>query len=699
MATRTYTLKVAQAKPSLRIDYAGLLNEEQLAAVEAGEGPTLVIAGAGSGKTRTLTFRVARMLERGVPPEGMLLLTFTNKAAREMTRRVQELAGGFVDVRRILGGTFHHAAHTLLRQHASAIGFTESFTVLDREDARDLMASCVGERKAPKGAPRFPKAEVLLDLVSTAINLQKSVAEVLVERRPQFLPMAEEVLGVARRFQVRKQQMNLMDFDDLLLHLKRLLVEAPEVRAKLTERFRCVLVDEYQDTNRLQGDLVDLFAGERRNLTVVGDDCQSIYSFRGADFTNIIDFPKRYPDCGVYPLTRNYRSTPEILKLANASIALNLRQFPKQLTASRDAGPAPVVVPTQDVDEQATFVAQRVLELRDEGMPLEEMAVLYRAHTQSMELQLELARRGIPFRVRSGVRFFEQAHIKDVLAHLRFVNNPGDELAFKRTVKLVRGVGHASADSLWTALQALGSALPLVEALEHPDVKGHVPKKATAGYKRFTALMARLTRPGASSTPGQLIDDVLGGGYADYLRDEFAAQERRADDIRQLAEFAGRYEDLPRFLSEIALVSEFSAEDALAGEAPDEYLTLSTIHQAKGLEWRAVFVIWLSEGRFPMMNATRTLEEEEEERRLFYVAVTRARDELALTYPLTAHLRSGDRMILRISRFLDELPTGSDTPYDRLILESVVVPGGVPALEAGEYRSREPEEPDEPEGA
>ncbi|MBN1205318.1 MAG: ATP-dependent helicase [Myxococcaceae bacterium] len=682
MATRTYTLKVAQAKPpALRIDYAALLNEEQLRAVEAGEGPTLVIAGAGTGKTRTLTFRVARLLERGVPPEGILLLTFTNKAAREMTRRVEELAGGFVDVRRILGGTFHHAGHTLLRQFGQNLGFSQGFTVLDREDARDLMASCVAERKISRER-RFPRAEVVLDVVSTAINLQRSLVEVLVEERPQLVPLAEEVLAVALRFQQRKQQMNLMDFDDLLLHLKRLLAEHPAVRAQLVERFQCVLVDEFQDTNRLQGDLVDLLAGERKNLTVVGDDCQSIYSFRGADFTNIIDFPQRYPGCGVYHLTRNYRSTPEILQLANTSISLNQRQFPKQLTAARASGPKPVVVPTRDVDEQAAFISQRVLELREEGVPLEEMAVLYRAHSHSMELQLELTRRGIPFRVRSGVRFFEQAHIKDVLAHLRLAHNPGDELAFKRVVKLVSGVGQVTAEALWAALLALPPELPLKERLSHPEVRRHVPRKAGTGFIRLSTLMARLTREEAARTPGQLIEDVLSGGYGEYLREEFGTEERREDDLRQLAEYAGRFEDLPRFLSEIALVSEFSAEDATSVEAPDEFLTLSTVHQAKGLEWRAVFVIWLVEGRFPLVTAIRNPEEEEEERRLFYVAVTRARDELALTYPLTTNPQDGARVILHQSRFVEELPVGEDAPYDRLILEAMETPV-LPRLEGG----------------
>ncbi|XXF81056.1 ATP-dependent helicase [Myxococcaceae bacterium GXIMD 01537] len=696
MATPTHTLEPAPARPSLGIDYAALLNEEQLSAVEAGEGPVLVIAGAGTGKTRTLTFRVARMLERGVPPEGLLLLTFTNKAAREMTRRVEELAGGAVDVRRMLAGTFHHAAHTLLRQHASAVGFTEGFTVLDREDASDLMASCVAERKQSRGERRFPRAEALLDLVSMAANFQKPLERVLEERRPQLLPLAEQVLSVAERFNARKRQMHLMDFDDLLLHLRRLLVEAPEVRARLAERFQCVLVDEYQDTNRLQGELVDLFAGERRNLTVVGDDCQSIYSFRGADFTNIIDFPKRYPDCRVHALTRNYRSTPQVLKLANASIARNLRQFPKQLVASRPEGVVPVVVPCTHVDEQAAFVAQRVLELREEGLPLEEMAVLYRAHAHSLELQLELTRRGIPFRIRSGVRFFEQAHVKDVLAHLRCVHNPADELAFKRVVKLVGGVGQASAEALWTAVRAAPEGQPLATTLAGPDLNAHLSRKAAGGIARLVDLLSRL---GAETGPGRMVSEVLAGGYGAYLREEFPAEERREDDLRQLAEFAGRFDALPRFLSGIALVSEFSSGEALAGEPPEEFLTLSTVHQAKGLEWRAVFVIGLAEGRFPLMAATRTLEDEEEERRLFYVAVTRARDELALTHPLTSSPREGDRMILRVSRFIDELPGGHDTPYDRLLLESVDGTGGRPTREAGGSQRVDLEEPDEPEGA
>lgn len=656
-------LAVPAGAPTRRLDLEGALNDAQRAAVEAGEGPVLVIAGAGSGKTRTLTYRVARMLERGVPPASLLLLTFTNKAAREMLRRVEELAGGFADVGSLMGGTFHHAAHVLLRQHAGALGFSTGFTVLDREDARDLMATCLAERKL-RSDKRFPRPDALLDLVSLATNLQQPVSEVLVERRRHLLPVAPEVFATARRFQQRKAQMHLMDYDDLLAHLKRLLEEHPSVRAELTARFQGVLVDEYQDTNRLQGDLVDLLAGERKNVTVVGDDCQSIYSFRGAAFTNIIDFPQRYPGCGIYPLTRNYRSTPQVLRLANAVIARNTRQFPKALQSDGPPGPVPQVVPTRDVKAQATFVTGRALALRAQGHRLESMAVLYRAHLHSLELQLELARHGLPFRVRSGVRFFEQTHVKDALAHLRWVHNRTDELAFKRLARRLRGVGSASTEHLWTALAALPPELSLADALAHPDVQAHVPRKAQAGFQRFQALLSSLSAGGPRG-PGALLAEVLAAREVPAGPD---VVETHAEDLRQLQEFAGRFEDVPRFLSDIALVSEFSARAALDGDGgpPDDVLTLTTVHQAKGLEWRTVFVLGLTDGRFPLSRVTLEPEEEEEERRLFYVAVTRAREALWLVYPHTSLPREDGRLLLTPSRFLSELPSGPDAVCEAL---------------------------------
>jgi DNA helicase-2/ATP-dependent DNA helicase PcrA len=674
--SRRYQLRPAP-RAAAPFDAGGLLNEEQREVVEAGDGPLLVIAGAGSGKTRTLTWRVARLLHDGLAADSLLLLTFTNKAAREMLRRVEEVAR--VDTRQIWGGTFHHVAHRVLREHAPALGYAQGYSILDREDGRDVMSAAVADCGLAVGARRFPKADVMLDLVSMAVNTQTPLAEVVAERRPQFLPLTDDVLRVARRYAERKHAINAMDFDDLLLNWKVLLVEHEAVRRALAERFRHVLVDEYQDTNRLQGDVVDLVASVHRNLCVVGDDAQSIYSFRGAHFANILEFEKRYPDARRFHLTVNYRSTPQILAPANASIEQNLKQFPKDLRSVRGDGALPGLVPCRDVEQQAAFVAQRVLELRDEGIPLPEIAVLYRAHHHAMEIQFELARRGIPFVVRSGVRFFEAAHIKDVLAHLRFARNPGDELALKRVLRLAPGIGSATAEAVWNALAARrrGGAAS-VEELLYPDVASQVPPKGREGYRRAAELLRALSRPPTSGLPGESIERVLDGGYEEYLRAAFVNADSRVEDVRQLAEYARSYEDVDAFLSEIALLTELSAETVSEGGEPDEKMVLSSVHQAKGLEWRAVFVVWLADGRFPSAQALRDRDGEEEERRLFYVACTRAKDELTLCYPLVSAPRDRERVVLKASRFLEELPA-EPVLYERWQLDEEA---GPPALAA-----------------
>ena len=673
---RRYRLEPA-ARPKRALAYAGLLNEEQERVVEAGDGPLLVIAGAGSGKTRTLTWRVARLLHDGVPPESLLLLTFTNKAAREMLRRVEEVAR--IDTRRIWGGTFHHVAHRVLREHAPVLGYARGYSILDREDARDAMSAAIADCGLAVGARRFPKADVLVDLVSMAVNTQTRLAEVVVERRPQFVPLTDDILQVARRFAERKHAMNAMDFDDLLLNWKLLLAEHEPVRRHLAERFRHVLVDEYQDTNRLQGDVVDLVASRHRNLCVVGDDAQCIYGFRGAHFANILEFEQRYPDAQRFDLTVNYRSTPQILELANASIACNVRQFEKELSSVRGEGTLPALVPCRDVEQQAQFVAQRVLELRDEGVPLPEIAVLYRAHHHAMEIQFELARRGVPFVVRSGVRFFEAAHIKDVLAHLRFAHNPGDELALKRALKLAPGIGSATADAVWNALAARrrGGAGGVDELLA-PDVGAQVPPKGRAGFRRLGMLLRKLARPPVADLPGEAIELVLAEGYEEYLKSEVLNADARLEDIRQLAEYARGYDGTEAFLSEIALLTELSAETVSEGGEPDEKLVLSSVHQAKGLEWRAVFTVWLADGRFPSAQALKDRDGEEEERRLFYVACTRARDELYLCFPIMAAPRDRERVVLKASRFVEELP-GEPSLCERWQLDE---PGSAPALPA-----------------
>jgi DNA helicase-2/ATP-dependent DNA helicase PcrA len=669
--SRRYELKPA-ARARAALNYQGLLNDEQQAVVEAGDGPILVIAGAGSGKTRTLTWRVARLLHEGAAADSLLLLTFTNKAAHEMLRRVEEVAR--VDTRQIWGGTFHHVAHRVLREHAPALGYAKGYSILDREDGRDVMSAAIADCGLAVGARRFPKADVLIDLVSMAVNTQTPLAEVVADRRPQFLPLVDDILRVARRYAERKHAMNAMDFDDLLLNWKVLLAEHEPVQRSLAERFRHVLVDEYQDTNRLQGDVVDLVASGHRNLCVVGDDAQCIYGFRGAHFANILEFEQRYPDARRFDLTVNYRSTPQILELANASIAYNVKQFEKELSSVRAEGPRPALVPCRDVQQQAQFVAQRVLELRDEGIPLPEIAVLYRAHHHAMEIQFELARRGIPFVVRSGVRFFEAAHIKDVLAHLRFARNPGDELALKRALRLAPGIGSATADAVWSALVARrrGGA-GTVDELLSPDVAGQVPPKGRAGYRRLAELLRKLARPPTADLPGEAIELVLAEGYEEHLKAEFLNADSRVEDIRQLAEYARGYQDTESFLSEIALLSELSAETVSEGGEPDEKMVLSSVHQAKGLEWRAVFLVWLADGRFPSAQALRDRDGEEEERRLFYVACTRARDELYLCFPVVAAPRDRERVVLKASRFVEELP-GDPPLLERWQLDDPAAP-------------------------
>jgi DNA helicase-2/ATP-dependent DNA helicase PcrA len=627
------------------------LNEEQRQVVLAGGGPILVIAGAGSGKTRTLVYRVARLIESGTDPSRIMLLTFTNKAAREMLRRVESLLS--VDTRRLMGGTFHSVGSRLLRRFGSRLGLSPNFTILDEEDSREMFDAATSDLKVQTLEKRFPKGDVLLDLYSFTINTGRPFPEVLAERAPHFLPLEEEILHVVQQYRERKRAANAADYDDLLLSWKRLLAEAPEVAAQLAASYDHVLVDEYQDTNQLQGDIVDGMGKIRRNVAVVGDDAQAIYSFRGASFANILGFPERYPDAKVFHLTLNYRSTPEILALANASIAHNQRQFPKDLRACRVEGPLPAVVPLADISEQARFIAQRLLEWHDEGDALSDLAVLYRAHYQALELQIELTRRGIPYEIRSGTRFFEQRHVKDVLAFLKIVVNPKDELSWKRALKIFPRVGERSASTVWESIR--GAPDPLV-AFRSTESSRNPARGGDAALKPFRNLVGRLDSPSLRSSPSEAIRFVVESVYRDYARAKFPNGEARLDDLEQLAQFAQSYESLPGFLEEVTLFNELSGEDVSAGEPSDDRVVLSSVHQAKGLEWNRVAVMWLSEGRFPSYRAAVTEEGLEEERRLFYVAVTRAKNEVALTYPMLARDRYGVDVILEPSRFVAELP-------------------------------------------
>ena len=676
--SRDYVLQPFRSAITTQIDYAAELNEQQLAAVTAEPGPSLVIAGAGSGKTRTLTYRVAYLLEQGIPADRILLLTFTNKAAREMMRRVTDLLGQ--ELRELWGGTFHSMGNRILRLHANLLGYERDFTILDRDDAKHLAAACVTEAKIDVKAARFPKPEVLVDIFSKAINTNQTVPEILGTEYGYFDELAPQIEDIGKRYVARKHSTNAMDFDDLLALWLRLLREHADVREQYQRRFQFVLVDEYQDTNKLQSDLIDLLAARNKNLMVVGDDAQSIYGWRGANFANILKFPERYPGAKVYKIETNYRSTPEILSVANAAISANVNQFAKQLAPARKSGSKPVLVTCNDSGEQAAFVAQRVLELREEGADLNQMAVLYRSHFHALELQLEFTRRGIPFSITSGMRFFEQAHIKDVAAFLKLVANPRDELSFKRLAQLLPGIGGKGADKLWNLFLSrsrgdeaqieIGNRQSAIGNQSEPPHVGsykiatalqtcstNVPKKAAVAWAQFVATVSQLEVGDTRKNVSRMINLVVEAGYEDYLKETFANYRSRLEDLEQLAVFAQQFESVEDFLAQLALLTNVEAEDDQPATTDDEKIKLSTIHQAKGLEFDVVFVIMLCDGLFPSGRSLDSADGEEEERRLFYVAVTRARNELYLSYPLIRATpgNTGDLM-QQPSRFLGEIP-------------------------------------------
>ena len=688
---KSYVLKRDKtALPDKLIRYTSELNEEQFRVVTAKPQAALVVAGAGTGKTRAITYRVAYLIEHRVSPQRILLATFTNRAAKEMLRRVEALTGSS-NVHRVWGGTFHRIANMILRRHAVSIGYDANYSILDSEDARETLNVCIDEASIDTTKKRFPKAEVVQSIISYANNTATPIHAVIIEKYPYFEPLTREIERVDTIYQSRKQERNVMDYDDLLLNVRRLLVEKHEIHDFYAEQFQHILVDEYQDTNKLQADVIDLLAAKHRNVMVVGDDAQSIFAWRGAEFTNIYEFPKRYPEAATYKLETNYRSTPEILGLANTSISCNRKQFPKMLTAvrrSRDLRPA--LVPCSDVEQQSAFVASRILELRDEGTNLEDIAVMYRSHYHSIELQLELSRRNIPYRIQSGVRFFEQAHIKDVISYLRVIINPRDELAWKRILKMIPGIGNKTANRVFEAIMSEppalvgGSMITTAASPDEADTAGPTPPAHVGGshflrlasavksdrlrssqsWRNFIVLLELLVSDQNRDNPSKQIEIILTHGYEQYLQENFENAEARIEDLKGLAGYANRYNSTEDFLSELALLSteRFKETQPLVGEEvvqggdEDELLTLTSVHQAKGLEWKAVFIIWAAEGKFPSPRSLREIDSEEEERRLWYVAMTRAKDELYLTYPLLMTDYNRQTVLQKPSRFITECP-------------------------------------------
>ncbi|MFA5029602.1 MAG: ATP-dependent helicase [Patescibacteria group bacterium] len=645
---KEYTLKTFSSAEKFQIDYQSELNQEQLKVVVGGDGPCLVLAGAGSGKTRTLVYRVAYLLEKGVKPNRILLVTFTNKAAREMLGRIESLLHS--EAHGLWGGTFHHLGNRILRIYGPAIGINPNFNILDSEDSRVLVKACFSGVQIPQDK-YFPKADLIHKTISLAANLDQPLGEVL---RQRFSHLSDSyfssIEAIAKMYDQKKRAANALDFDDLLLKWKQLLIESQAVREKLTAQFQYVLVDEYQDTNSIQGEIVTSLAGQKGNILVVGDDSQSIYSFRGADVNNILSFPKVFPACQTFKLETNYRSTPEILALSNESIKNNHKQFKKNLRTHKSSGSKPALVPLEDNYLQAEFVCQRILDLeREEGMGLENIAVLFRAHYQSLELEMELNKRGIPYIMRGGLRFFEQAHIKDITAHLKILANFKDELSWQRLLQLQTGIGAANSQKIWQKVSTLGS-LDDVKNYPWPE---ELSGRPYAGWQKAQSVLDKLIKIGQQNV-SQLIEAVIDSGYKDYLENSFENAEERLADLEQLILFAASYDSLEKLLADVALSEGFKGDRNIGTrEQPEEVVTLSTIHQAKGLEWKAVFIVGLVDGQFPNQRISASCEDIEEERRLFYVAATRAQDQLYLTYPMFG---SEAGVINQPSQFVRELP-------------------------------------------
>ena len=632
-----------QRDEQFRINYREELNPAQYDAVVSTRGPVLVVAGAGTGKTRTLVFRVARLVESGIDPASVLLLTFTRKAAGEMLRRASQLLDGRCD--HVAGGTFHSFANTILRRHGKPLGLDGSFTILDRSDSEDVISLLRAERGLDKKERRFPRKQAIGEIFSMAVNKSMPLPELIEDQYSHLVEHLPELLELREHYVAYKSERQLVDYDDLLVKLRDLLALGEDVRRRLSRRYQYLLVDEYQDTNALQAEIVRLLAAEHDNVLAVGDDAQSIYAFRGATFRNIMDFPTLFPGTRVIALEQNYRSTQPILDVTNAIIARAAERYAKNLFTAKGDGLAPVLIAAENEHYQSRFVSQRILELREEGVPLNEMAVLFRSSFHSFDLELELSRHDIPFVKRGGFKFIETAHIKDVLAHLRIAANLRDAVSWHRALLLLAGIGPRSADEIIRWIFAEGEAAARLEAF---------PRRTfTTDLQTLAGLLRRLQE---SRPPAERVEEVL--GYYDPILKRVHPEDypKRRRDLEHFATIAARYRSLESLLTDMALEPPTdSVGDVLAAEPDEGLLTLSTIHSAKGLEWHSVFVIWAADGKFPSDYNLHTQDALEEERRLMYVATTRAKEQLYISYPINVFDRGLGMVMGKPSRFIEDI--------------------------------------------
>jgi len=626
---------------SYTVDYQQLLNSRQYEAVFHNEGPLLVIAGAGTGKTRTLTYRVARLVESGIRPNEILLLTFTRRAANQMLSRSSRILDD--RCKQVKGGTFHFYCSRLLRRYATKIGFNSDFTILDTADARETIRIVQTSMDIKKNKGRFPNYESLLAIHSTAINKMKSVEEIINEKYSQFYSYHRVINELLRKYTAYKKSRQLMDFDDLLINTISLLDDHVNVRKKVALAHRHVMVDEYQDINPLQAKLTELFSSVHKNVMVVGDDAQCIYSFRGAEHQHIMDFPDHFSGCRIIKLEKNYRSTQPILNLANELLLNAQHHYEKRLFSDNDQGMLPALVKADTVDKQSQFVTQMVLKLRDEGHLLNDSAVLMRNGRDSYELELELSRNNIPFVKYGGQKLTEAAHVKDVLAHLRVLINPKDIIAWNRVLLLLDGIGPKTAQEIFDWAQSEANPYLLDRK---PSINSRYAEQLKALSQLFDTLKS------GNKNPSAMVSEVV-AYYETFCKKQFDDYPKRLKDLEAFTAISEQYNSVQKMLEELTLDPiQMTSVDVEEEEDDENPLVLSTIHSAKGLEWKNVFVIQCLDGIIPSGYAIENDDNVEEERRLFYVACTRAAEHLFLCYPVV-HMSGFGDYFTKPSRFVE----------------------------------------------
>lgn len=642
-ARKKYVLKKRDTiKTDYKVNYEQDLNEAQLEAVKSKEGAILVIAGAGSGKTKTLTYRVARLIEDGVKPENILLLTFTKKAAAEMLSRATIVLDNRCE--KVAGGTFHSFANIILRKYSKLLGLKNNFTIMDRADCEDVINHIVGQMFSKK-EKRFPKKSTLLDIYSKSINKVTPTKKIIADEFPQFTHCEDKIIEVHKAYVAYKRENSVLDYDDLLLYVKLLLENNEALRKRLSNEYKYIMVDEYQDTNTLQADVIRLLASEHNNIMAVGDDAQSIYSFRGANYRNILDFPKMFENTRIIKLEQNYRSTQNILKFTNAIIEKAKEKYTKKLFSDIVSPQVPALICAKDTQMEADFICQRILELLDEDINLSDICVLTRNARMSYNLEIELSKRAIPFQKFGGPKFMETAHIKDIIAHLRVILNPDDVISLTRILLLLKGVGSSTVNNI----------MPVVKGHLNPDVK-LLPSNKTQSLTPLFSTLGELRDVLPKKKPEEIVEAVI-NYYRQILKDKYDDFSKREKDLDHFEYLSTQYSNLEGFISDLTLEPpDASVEGMYKKNSDDEALTISTIHSAKGLEWDTVFIIGAVDGRFPSAYSFNSEEEMDEELRLMYVAATRAKNNLYITYPVDMYDYSMNMVLSKPSRFLDGMP-------------------------------------------